>query len=70
MAESDLLLIPRRSGALKPLMAPGPGQSTVPPHEIVLPAQVTPAQGELDEFAHLDRKYWLRTCRHPPSFRV
>jgi hypothetical protein len=58
-ADANLFFISLRSGALNPLMAANACQGAVGTDKIALPAQVPPAQGKLDELAHLDGKNWL-----------
>ncbi len=49
-------------------MAASPRQGAVRPDEVARAAEVALAQGELDQFAHLDREDWFGGRCHLPSF--
>ena len=69
VGKADLLLVAVRAGALEALVASGAGQGPLTPYEVALAAQVATAQGELDEFAHLEGNDWFGGRCHARSLR-
>ena len=49
-------------------MAARSGQGAIPPDEIARAAEVAAAQGELDQFAHLNREDGFGNRCHAPTF--